>query len=107
MNERFIGKRLEPILLESLFMGCVSYTLRFFPDGRVDRKRFAAVCRCGIRPAQAAQQEAVACHELLHVKRRDAWTLLLEEGARAVRGPPAQAPKRKELPRRDRPGRQR
>lgn len=31
-----------------------------------------------------AQQEAVVCHELLHVKRRDAWTLLLEEGARAI-----------------------
>lgn len=31
-----------------------------------------------------AEQEAVACHELLHVKRRDAWSLLLEEGARAL-----------------------
>lgn len=31
-----------------------------------------------------AQQEAVACHELLDVKRRDAWPLLLEEGVRAV-----------------------
>ena len=41
-TEFIIGKRLEPILLESLFMGCVSYTLRFFPDGRVDRKRFDA-----------------------------------------------------------------
>jgi len=31
-----------------------------------------------------AEQEAVACHELLHVRRRDAWALLLEEGARAL-----------------------
>jgi TonB family protein len=31
-----------------------------------------------------AEQEAVACHELLHVKRRDSWALLLEEGARAI-----------------------
>ena len=31
-----------------------------------------------------AQQEAVACHELLHVRRRDGWALLLEEGARAL-----------------------
>jgi len=31
-----------------------------------------------------AEQEAVACHELLHVKRRDARALLLEEGARAL-----------------------
>jgi TonB family protein len=30
-----------------------------------------------------AEQKAVACHELLHVMRRDSWALLLEEGARA------------------------
>jgi TonB family protein len=34
-----------------------------------------------------AEVEAVACHELLHVKRRDAWTVLLEEGARALLWP--------------------
>lgn len=33
---------------------------------------------------EIAEQEAVACHELLHVKRRDSWALLLEEGARAL-----------------------
>ena len=33
---------------------------------------------------EEAEQEAVACHELLHVKRRDSWALLLEEGARAL-----------------------
>ena len=33
---------------------------------------------------QEAEQEAVACHELLHVRRRDSWALLLEEGARAL-----------------------
>lgn len=31
-----------------------------------------------------AEQEAVACHELLHVGRRDSWAVLLEEGARAL-----------------------
>lgn len=31
-----------------------------------------------------AEQEGVACHELLHVKRRDSWALILEEGARAL-----------------------
>ncbi len=39
-TEFVIGKKLEPVLLESLFMGCVSYSLRFFPDGKVDKKRF-------------------------------------------------------------------
>ena len=40
-TEFIIGEGLEPIALESLFMGCVSYTLRFFPDGKVDKKSFA------------------------------------------------------------------
>jgi exopolyphosphatase/guanosine-5'-triphosphate,3'-diphosphate pyrophosphatase len=39
-TEFIIGKKLEPMIMESLFMGCVSYSLRFFPDGKVDRKRF-------------------------------------------------------------------
>lgn len=38
----------------------------------------------GLDSLDALEQEAVACHELLHVKRRDGWVLLLEEGARAV-----------------------
>ena len=39
-TEFIVGKKLDPLLMESLYMGCVSYSLRFFPDGRVDRKRF-------------------------------------------------------------------
>ncbi|MBS1159957.1 MAG: Ppx/GppA phosphatase [Proteobacteria bacterium] len=38
-TEFIIGKRHDPQLMESLYMGCVSYTLRFFPDRRIDRKR--------------------------------------------------------------------
>lgn len=38
-TEFIIGKRHEPQLMESLYMGCVSYTLRFFPDRKVDKKR--------------------------------------------------------------------
>jgi exopolyphosphatase/guanosine-5'-triphosphate,3'-diphosphate pyrophosphatase len=38
-TEFIIGKRHEPQLMESLYMGCVSYTLRFFPDRRIDKKR--------------------------------------------------------------------
>ncbi len=36
-TEFIIGKRFEPIVLESLYMGCVSYTLKFFPRGRIDK----------------------------------------------------------------------
>ncbi|MBU0751455.1 MAG: exopolyphosphatase [Gammaproteobacteria bacterium] len=37
-TEFIIGRNFEPLQLESLYMGCVSYTLRFFPDGRVDKR---------------------------------------------------------------------
>jgi exopolyphosphatase/guanosine-5'-triphosphate,3'-diphosphate pyrophosphatase len=39
-TEFAIGRNFEPIELESLYMGCVSYSLRFFPEGRVDRNSF-------------------------------------------------------------------
>lgn len=38
-TEFIIGTGLEPQLTESLYMGCVSYSLRFFPDGRIDKVR--------------------------------------------------------------------
>lgn len=34
-TEFIIGRGLEPLRLESLYMGCVSYTQRFFPDGKI------------------------------------------------------------------------
>ena len=46
-TECIIGEHLDPILTESLYMGCVSYSLRFFPEGglstgRMRRARIAA-----------------------------------------------------------------
>jgi exopolyphosphatase/guanosine-5'-triphosphate,3'-diphosphate pyrophosphatase len=38
-TEFIIGKRHDPQLMESLYMGCVSYTLRFFPDRKIDKRR--------------------------------------------------------------------
>ena len=38
-TEFIIGKRHEPLMMESLYMGCVSYSLRFFPDRKIDKKR--------------------------------------------------------------------
>lgn len=37
-TEFIIGRNIQPIALESLYMGCVSFTLRFFPNGKVDRR---------------------------------------------------------------------
>ena len=39
-TEFIIGRAVEPLLTESLYMGCVSYSLRYFPGGKVDDARF-------------------------------------------------------------------
>lgn len=36
-TEFIIGMHYRPLRLESLFMGCVSYSLRFFPDGKITK----------------------------------------------------------------------
>ncbi len=37
-TEFIIGHGLEPLKLESLYMGCVSYSSRFFPTGKITRR---------------------------------------------------------------------
>lgn len=39
-TEMIIGQELEPLLTESLQMGCVSFTRRFFADGQITGKQF-------------------------------------------------------------------
>ena len=39
-TEFIIGKGYEPKLLESLYIGCVSHSLRFFPKGNIDDHAF-------------------------------------------------------------------
>lgn len=41
-TEFILGQRFEPIRLESLQMGCVSFGEAFFPDGRITKERFEA-----------------------------------------------------------------
>src|SRR5678809_805654 len=41
-TEFIIGTGLEPQLTESLYMGCLSYSLKFFADGKVDKGRMKA-----------------------------------------------------------------
>lgn len=38
-TEFIIGRQFQPAQLESLYMGCVSYSLRYFPDGNVDKRQ--------------------------------------------------------------------
>ena len=37
-TEFIIGNNLEPLKLESLYMGCVSYSKRYFPDGKITKQ---------------------------------------------------------------------
>ena len=41
-TELIIGERFEPLALESLHMGCVAYTQRFFANGDISEKAFRA-----------------------------------------------------------------
>jgi exopolyphosphatase/guanosine-5'-triphosphate,3'-diphosphate pyrophosphatase len=41
-TEIIIGNKLKTRAMESLYMGCVSYTARFFPDGRIEKKSLKA-----------------------------------------------------------------
>jgi exopolyphosphatase/guanosine-5'-triphosphate,3'-diphosphate pyrophosphatase len=62
-TELIIGKRHEPQLMESLYMGCVSYTLRFFPDRKIDKKR--------MREAQVAAAKEIEL--IAHDYQRLGW----------------------------------
>jgi exopolyphosphatase/guanosine-5'-triphosphate,3'-diphosphate pyrophosphatase len=62
-TEFIIGKRHDPLLMESLYMGCVSYTLRFFLDRKIDKKR--------LRDAQIAAAKEIEL--IAHDYRRMGW----------------------------------
>ena len=62
-TEFIIGKRHDPQLMESLYMGCVSYTLRFFPDRRIDKNR--------LREAQIAATKEIEL--ITHDYQRLGW----------------------------------
>jgi exopolyphosphatase/guanosine-5'-triphosphate,3'-diphosphate pyrophosphatase len=62
-TEFIIGKGMKPLRLESLFMGCVSYSLRYFPGGLVDRRR--------LRDAQMAAAKEVSL--IAHVYQQTGW----------------------------------
>ena len=56
-TELIIGEGLTPLELESLQMGCVSLSERFFRDGKISMKRMAAArmaARLELEPVQAA-----------------------------------------------------
>ena len=58
-TEFIIGRRFDPILMESLYMGCVSFSNRYFPGGVVERKAFQEA-----ELAAAREIETIAHHYL-------------------------------------------
>jgi exopolyphosphatase/guanosine-5'-triphosphate,3'-diphosphate pyrophosphatase len=90
-TELVIGERFESIALDSLYMGCVSFTARFFPNGNLTRDTFrraevaAAIELSSLREqyrgigwqrATGSSGTALAIHEVLRANRwGDAITL--------------------------------
>ena len=62
-TEFVIGKSFKPIALESLYMGCVSYSMRYFPEGRIDKR--------GLRDAELAAQKEI--QTITHAYREVGW----------------------------------
>jgi len=60
-TEFIIGKSFESQLLESRYMGCVGYSLRYFPEGRIDKRAFKEAelaARRELQTISAAYREA-------------------------------------------------
>lgn len=62
-TEFIIGKSFEPLLLDSLYMGCVSFSLNYFPDGRIDRDT--------LREAEYAARNEI--QTIARIYRRTGW----------------------------------
>ncbi|MFN3885206.1 MAG: exopolyphosphatase, partial [Rhodocyclaceae bacterium] len=55
-TEFIIGREMKPLLLESLYMGCVGYSLRYFPEGRIDKRNMKEAELAARRELQAIEQ---------------------------------------------------
>ncbi|GAB2887172.1 exopolyphosphatase [Uliginosibacterium flavum] len=64
-TEFIIGRNFESLQLESLYMGCVSYTLRYFPNGVIERGAMKEA-----EMAARAQLEAIS-----HAYRETGWDI--------------------------------
>src|ERR687883_196620 len=62
-TEFIIGTGFEPQLTESLYMGCLSYSLKYFGEGKIDKPRMKAA-------ELAARQELAG---ILHAYRATGW----------------------------------
>jgi len=77
-TEFIIGTGLKPELMESISMGCVSYSLKYFPDGKIDKAGFK-------RAELAAANEL---QRIVKLFRRIGWKNVIASSgtARAIAG---------------------
>ena len=66
-TEFIIGRRMEPLRMKSLYMGGVSHSLRFFPDGKVSRKNLRAAETAAAREIEsiAGEYRQTGWHEAI------------------------------------------
>lgn len=64
-TEFIIGRNFEPLQLESLYMGCVSYSMRYFPEG--------VIGRAGMKEAELAARQQIEA--ISHAYRNTGWDL--------------------------------
>ncbi len=64
-TELIIGEGFQPIQLESLYMGCVSMSQRYFPDGKIDKSAMKDAILAARLELQASKQAF----------RRTGWTM--------------------------------
>src|SRR5438270_12070879 len=62
-TEFIIGTGLEPQLTESLYMGCLSFSLKYFPDGKIEKS--------GMKAAELAARQELA--GIIHAYRAAGW----------------------------------
>ncbi|MBU0620276.1 MAG: exopolyphosphatase [Gammaproteobacteria bacterium] len=61
-TEFIIGHGLHPHRLESLYMGCVSYSVRYFPDGKINKSNLKQAELAARNEVQAIASEFSAGH---------------------------------------------
>jgi exopolyphosphatase / guanosine-5'-triphosphate,3'-diphosphate pyrophosphatase len=59
-TEFVIGHDLQPKITESLNLGCVSYSMRFFPRGKISHKNFQAAINAARAEIQRISQELIS-----------------------------------------------
>jgi len=60
-TEFIIGEGPEPKLMESLFMGCVSYSLKFFPNGEIDKQNLKQAELAAQKELEVIAREYLDC----------------------------------------------